>query len=264
MKSREAYPLRPELIESLMYVARANDNDMQYMEMAVDYVDAIERVSRLPCGFATVKSVKDHALENRMESFFLAETLKYLYLIFDTDSFLHNRISSSGGGQVVRNARGSCRVETGFFFFNTEAHPLDGAAIECCRVQRLADKNKEGREDEYASLLRELNVESLIERYVSLSSPSPSSSSRNSNIRKQSSDDEALSLMMDENAMSVAKSQTRLHRYCEHAANGETLVNLINDPSEVVAWGHNYPSTCSLNDTFRVFASNLNSFSFYP
>ncbi len=34
--------------------------------------------------------MKDHRLDNRMESFFLAETIKYLYLIFDQDNFLHS------------------------------------------------------------------------------------------------------------------------------------------------------------------------------
>jgi ER degradation enhancer, mannosidase alpha-like 2 len=46
--------------------------------MAVDFIESIESISRLPCGFATVKDVKSHQLENRMESFFLAETLKYV------------------------------------------------------------------------------------------------------------------------------------------------------------------------------------------
>ena len=30
-----------------------------------------------------MKNVLDHTLDNRMESFFLAETIKYLYLLFD-------------------------------------------------------------------------------------------------------------------------------------------------------------------------------------
>ncbi len=62
--------------------------------MTVDYLESIERISRLECGFSTVKVVKYHRLENRMEQFFLAETLKYLYLIFDEENFLHNDLSS--------------------------------------------------------------------------------------------------------------------------------------------------------------------------
>ena len=34
--------------------------------------------ARTECGYATVKDVRDHTLEDRMESFFLAETTKYV------------------------------------------------------------------------------------------------------------------------------------------------------------------------------------------
>ena len=34
--------------------------------------------------------MRTHTLEDRMESFFLAETTKYLYLLFDPDNFIHN------------------------------------------------------------------------------------------------------------------------------------------------------------------------------
>lgn len=36
-----------------------------------------------------MKDVETRALEDRMESFFLAETLKYLYLLFDDDNFVN-------------------------------------------------------------------------------------------------------------------------------------------------------------------------------
>ena len=49
---------------------------------------SIEHSARTDCGYATVKDVRDHALEDRMESFFLAETTKYLYLLFDPDNFM--------------------------------------------------------------------------------------------------------------------------------------------------------------------------------
>ena len=45
-----------------------------------------------------------------MESFFLAETLKYLYLIFDTENFLHNDISSSSF-KVIQNTMGSEQIK---------------------------------------------------------------------------------------------------------------------------------------------------------
>lgn len=64
-----------------------------------------------------------------MESFFLAETTKYLYLLFDPDNFLNNDGSS---GTVVQVLNGECIIDTGGYIFNTEAHPIDPAALRCC------------------------------------------------------------------------------------------------------------------------------------
>ena len=40
-----------------MYVLRAT-NDAKFFEMAVDYLESIERISKIKCGFATVKLVQ--------------------------------------------------------------------------------------------------------------------------------------------------------------------------------------------------------------
>jgi hypothetical protein len=40
-------------------------------------------VSYMKCGFAVIRDVLSKEHEDRMESFFLSETLKYLYLLFD-------------------------------------------------------------------------------------------------------------------------------------------------------------------------------------
>jgi len=42
----------------------------------------------LRCGYATIHNVQDKSLEDRMESFFLSETCKYLYLVSVHSSFL--------------------------------------------------------------------------------------------------------------------------------------------------------------------------------
>lgn len=63
-----------------------------------------------------------------MESFFLAETIKYLYLLFDPDNFLHN----TGTEFELGGLRGDCILSAGGYVFNTEAHPLDPAALHCC------------------------------------------------------------------------------------------------------------------------------------
>lgn len=64
-----------------------------------------------------------------MESFFLAETTKYLYLLFDTDNFIHNQ---GQHGTVINTPNGECVIEAGGYIFNTEAHPVDPAALYCC------------------------------------------------------------------------------------------------------------------------------------
>jgi hypothetical protein len=37
-----------------MYIIRATNNDIAYYEIAVDYLESIESISKLECGFATV------------------------------------------------------------------------------------------------------------------------------------------------------------------------------------------------------------------
>ena len=43
-------------------------------------LDSLNKHVRTDCGYATLHSVTDRTLEDRMESFFLAETVKYLYV----------------------------------------------------------------------------------------------------------------------------------------------------------------------------------------
>ena len=117
---REGYPLRPELVESAMYLYRAT-KDPFLLTVGEDMLKSIEHSTRTNCGYATVRDVRDHALEDRMESFFLAETTKYLYLLFDTDNFIHN---SGNTATVLNTPYGECIVEAGGYVFNTEAHPI--------------------------------------------------------------------------------------------------------------------------------------------
>ncbi|XP_031340524.1 ER degradation-enhancing alpha-mannosidase-like protein 2 isoform X2 [Photinus pyralis] len=131
---RENYPLRPELIESIMYLYRAT-GDPQLISMGVDILRSIQHSAKTPCGYATIKDVRDHRKEDRMESFFLAETTKYLYLLFDTENFIHNQ---GDHGVVVNTPNGECIIEAGGYIFNTEAHPIDPSALYCCH-----DKPKE-------------------------------------------------------------------------------------------------------------------------
>ena len=68
-------------------------------------VDDLIRHTTAPCGYASLKSVVTKVKSDHMPSYFLSETLKYLYLTFDDGNFLH------GQGQEG-------------WVFTTEAHPV--------------------------------------------------------------------------------------------------------------------------------------------
>jgi mannosidase alpha-like ER degradation enhancer 2 len=95
------YPLRPEIIESAYYL-RHYTHDPRYREMGQVFLDSLMKYCRTDDGYTTLKSVITKEKADLMPSYFLAETLKYLYLLFAPDSVL--KFDS-----VV---------------FNTEAHPL--------------------------------------------------------------------------------------------------------------------------------------------
>jgi len=95
------YPLRPEIIESAYYLYHFTHNE-KYLEMGKTFFDDIEKYCRTQCGFAELESVVSKQKNDAMESFFFAETLKYLYLLFAPGKTLDfNKV-----------------------IFNTEAHPM--------------------------------------------------------------------------------------------------------------------------------------------
>lgn len=53
---RESYPLRPELIESVMYLYRAT-GDSYLLEVGEDILRSIQHSSYTPCGYATVSLI---------------------------------------------------------------------------------------------------------------------------------------------------------------------------------------------------------------
>uniref|UniRef100_A0AAF5I3T3 alpha-1,2-Mannosidase n=2 Tax=Strongyloides stercoralis TaxID=6248 RepID=A0AAF5I3T3_STRER len=82
------YLLRPEFIESTYLLYQATKNPF-YLTVGRDILDSLNLYTRVSCGFASVHNVFSKTLEDRMESFFLAETLKYLYLLFDKDNLVN-------------------------------------------------------------------------------------------------------------------------------------------------------------------------------
>tara|TARA_R110002050_G_scaffold285184_1_gene434721 strand:- start:1224 stop:3392 length:2169 start_codon:yes stop_codon:yes gene_type:complete len=84
------YPLRPELAESTYMLYKAT-GDNYYRHVAKYMIDNFLELTKVKCGFAAVHNVGDSSmrLEDTMDSFFIAETVKYLYLIFYDDHPLH-------------------------------------------------------------------------------------------------------------------------------------------------------------------------------
>ena len=78
---QKPYPLRPELIESTYLLYKAT-GDVTYISCGRDFIASL-RLLKTKCGYAHMGDVSTQELDDKMESFFLAETLKYLYLLFD-------------------------------------------------------------------------------------------------------------------------------------------------------------------------------------
>ena len=57
-------------------------------QVGKDIIDRIEQYARVPCGYSGIKDVRKKSHEDRMDSFFLAEMFKYLYLLFEEEENL--------------------------------------------------------------------------------------------------------------------------------------------------------------------------------
>lgn len=104
LRSNERYYiLRPEVIEAYFYMWRYT-HDQKYREWAWEAAQNIEKYCRVGVGYCGIRDVATTAVshDDVQQSFFLAETLKYLYLIFSEDSL----------------------IPLDHWVFNTEAHPL--------------------------------------------------------------------------------------------------------------------------------------------
>jgi mannosyl-oligosaccharide alpha-1,2-mannosidase len=104
MKANERYYiLRPETIESYFVMWRLT-HDQKYRDWGWEAVQALETHCKAPGGYSGIKNVYQANVlkDDVQQSFFLAETLKYLYLLFSDDEL----------------------ISLDEWVFNTEAHPL--------------------------------------------------------------------------------------------------------------------------------------------
>ncbi len=93
--------LNPEIVESAYYLYQRTKNP-RYLEMGKIFLDSLKTYCRTDAGYAELKSVITKEKSDRMESYFLAETMKYFYLLFAPDETL----------------------DFSNVIFNTEAHPI--------------------------------------------------------------------------------------------------------------------------------------------
>ncbi|XP_078082745.1 ER degradation-enhancing alpha-mannosidase-like protein 3 isoform X2 [Mustelus asterias] len=107
------HPLRPEFIESTYFLYKAT-KDPYYLHVGKSVVDSLNQHARVPCGFAAVQDVRTGNHEDRMDSFFLAEMFKYLYLLFADDNELPFNIDD--------------------YVFTTEAHLLPLVLATVCQT----------------------------------------------------------------------------------------------------------------------------------
>ncbi|XP_068167597.1 mannosidase, alpha, class 1B, member 1b [Antennarius striatus] len=98
--------LRPETVESLFYMYRFTQ-DHRYREWGYEILQNFNNYTKVSSGgYTSINNVRDPdypSPRDKMESFFLGETLKYLYLLLSDDPNL---------------------LSLDQYVFNTEAHPL--------------------------------------------------------------------------------------------------------------------------------------------
>lgn len=97
------YILRPEAIESLFILHQLTGNPI-YREWGWEMFQAIDQHCKVEYGYGAYPDVRQEGRvpDDRMESFWIAETLKYHYLLQSPD---HD-------------------ISLERYTFNTEAHPL--------------------------------------------------------------------------------------------------------------------------------------------
>merc|ERR1711915_158673 len=116
--------LRPETVESYFLMWRLT-KDNKYREWGWDLVNALELNCKVEGGYSGIRNVNHIASHDDVQqSYFLAETLKYLFLLFSEDDVL----------------------SLDDWVFNTEAHPLP--------ILRGVSTDK----DSYVSTIRHLEL----------------------------------------------------------------------------------------------------------
>lgn len=161
------HPLRPELLESCYFLhlasiglygskrgptshTNSSHHTSSWLWAAAFALNSINDLSKVPCGFATVKNLGPNTTGrldaknkqnfkaehlDEMPSYFLSETIKYLYLTFDAENnIIHNDKERE-------------------WIFTTEAHPIHYAPVSNSTVRHESSLSMQIRQAR--SLLKE-------------------------------------------------------------------------------------------------------------
>ena len=115
------YALRPEIVESTYYLSHYT-RDPQYLAMGRTLFRDFVAYTRNDVGYAALASVITKEKKDRMESFVLAETFKYFYLLFNPSALDFDHVT-----------------------FNTEAHPLSMVTCDVSPSKAPPAAKHEGR-----------------------------------------------------------------------------------------------------------------------
>lgn len=184
----DLHPLRPELLESNYFLhlasigLRGSNNGpcsknsqtphtSSWLWAADFALHTVNKLSWRPCGFASVKNVspattggldlvqgnRDPEAEqkrrhishhNEMPSFFLSETIKYLYLTFDAENNILHQDSERE------------------WVFTTEAHPIHHEGVSGTPILSTEENGMGTQIDRVRSLMREMMNESFEEKDI--------------------------------------------------------------------------------------------------
>eukprot|EP01064_Diplonema_japonicum_P022376 TRINITY_DN3209_c1_g2_i1.p1 TRINITY_DN3209_c1_g2~~TRINITY_DN3209_c1_g2_i1.p1 ORF type:complete len:652 (+),score=125.79 TRINITY_DN3209_c1_g2_i1:91-2046(+) len=143
----QSYLLRPEFIESLVYLRKAT-NDNSWLRAGKEVLESIQTFCRTPCGYTSVENLRDGKAtkQDLMPSFFLSETAKYLYLLFD------DALTKEGHWVLSPSDP---------WVFSTEAHPYPIKAMQNLVTPNISASLPEGILTARPSALRECPAEQL-------------------------------------------------------------------------------------------------------
>ncbi|XP_074655390.1 ER degradation-enhancing alpha-mannosidase-like protein 3 [Tubulanus polymorphus] len=185
------HPLRPEFIESTYFLYKAT-GDNYYLNVGKTVIENLNAYARVDCGFAAIKDVSTLQREDQMDSYVMAETFKYLYLLFtekedlfiNVDDYvftteahllpltlaIHNFTSNYTDGEDDQSIHGrSCPVTTTDFpnnlnFAQTIRSPLKNFVENVCpkarspRPKRMRAHDFIAGNKEQLELLRKMGI----------------------------------------------------------------------------------------------------------